>query len=580
MALEIRLLGPPAIRWDGETRRLSGRKSWGLLAYLVLESRSPTRRELAEYFTSETDDPLASLRWYLLQVRRAIEPAEVVETDGRLAFHPSSDTTLDVKEILGGTLEPDRAEDLCAGELLEGMSFADAPDFDMWLSLQRSRFTAACADVLRWSAIALARSKPSRALSLIGIGLRREPFDDALHELAVETHLAIGDRPSAEAHVERMTIRYRDELGIEPSPSIHAALVRDPADAESPALVSEDITAATLIEIAQARLADAEFERALQTARRAVTSAEASGDERLEARALMTLAGALIHTLHGRDRETFGLLARAEELATRLGDPLLLAEIERELGFVWMIDARYGAAETCLTRSMRWATEGGSAPMSAMARTFRAICETDRNDFVLAEEDLHRAIADLAPPEYRGFRGYARASLARLLVQTNRMSDARKEARVALEELETGGMRGSLPWALSQMGEASLRDGDPDEAQRTFQRGFALALEFADPCWESMTQRGLALCANHGARPDEAVMLLKDALSRARRENDTYHWVEAQILTELVELEKGSDPDRLRDAMRLARSGPMPDFVQRLSPFTADLQTPSQTPPL
>jgi hypothetical protein len=57
--------------------------------------------------------------------------------------------------------------------------------------------------------------------------------------------------------------------------------------------VSEDVTATTLIDIAQARLNDADFHGALDSARRAVAAAADSGDLRLEARALMTLAGAL-----------------------------------------------------------------------------------------------------------------------------------------------------------------------------------------------------------------------------------------------------------------------------------------------
>jgi DNA-binding SARP family transcriptional activator len=577
MGSEVRLLGPPLIQRDGGPQRLSGRKAWGLLAYLLLETRPPTRRELAEHLTNDTNDPLASLRWHLLQVRRAIEPSEVVEAGGRLTFRPSSDTSIDVHEVFTGAVDPDRVQHLCTGDLLEGIAFDDLPTFDMWLSLQRARVTAACADILRWSAITLSRSKPSRALSLIGLGLLRDPFDDALHQLAVETHVALGDHASADGHIERVKNLYREELGTEPSASILGAI--QPARARPNGFpVPDDVTAETLIEVAQARLADADFERALDTARRAVSAAAASGDGRLEARALMTLAGALIHTIHGRDHESFALLARAQKLATELEDPLLLADIERECGFVWMIDARYGAAETCLTRSMRWAVEGGSSPLSAMARTFRAICESDRTDYARAEKDLQVAMADLAPEEYRGFRGYARATLARSLILTGRVSEARAEAQLALEELETGGMHGSVPWGLAQIGEATLLSGERVEAEQIFERAFALGLEFADPCWESMAQRGLALCALHEGRCDDARGLLANALARARRESDTYHWAEAQILTELVELEEGSDLDHVRDAMRLALAGPMPDFAERLSPYAGALQTRPQTP--
>jgi DNA-binding SARP family transcriptional activator len=64
MALELRLLEQPSITRDGVPVPLSGRKPWGLLAYLLLEQR-PTRREVASRLIPEANDPLAALRWLL-----------------------------------------------------------------------------------------------------------------------------------------------------------------------------------------------------------------------------------------------------------------------------------------------------------------------------------------------------------------------------------------------------------------------------------------------------------------------------------------------------------------------------------
>ncbi len=74
MGVDIRLLGPPQIVVEGEPRRLKGRKSWGLLAHVLLEPRT-TRRELVDRLFADAEDPMATLRWHLLQVRRAVEPA-------------------------------------------------------------------------------------------------------------------------------------------------------------------------------------------------------------------------------------------------------------------------------------------------------------------------------------------------------------------------------------------------------------------------------------------------------------------------------------------------------------------------
>src|SRR5664279_3692011 len=54
--LTIRLLGAPGIERDGlPLRSPRGRKSWALLAYLLLAERPPNRRYLAEMLFSDAD---------------------------------------------------------------------------------------------------------------------------------------------------------------------------------------------------------------------------------------------------------------------------------------------------------------------------------------------------------------------------------------------------------------------------------------------------------------------------------------------------------------------------------------------
>ncbi|CAN5890980.1 hypothetical protein BH23ACT12_BH23ACT12_23240 [soil metagenome] len=76
MGVEIRLLGPPQIVVDGAPRVLKGRKSWGLLATVLLEPHT-TRRQLVDRLFADAEDPMATLRWHLLQVRRAVQPAGI-----------------------------------------------------------------------------------------------------------------------------------------------------------------------------------------------------------------------------------------------------------------------------------------------------------------------------------------------------------------------------------------------------------------------------------------------------------------------------------------------------------------------
>src|SRR5215470_7963899 len=66
MSITIQLLGSPRIVRDpGDAYRFRSRKSGGLLAYLILSERPPTRSQLAALLFASADDPVRALRWCL-----------------------------------------------------------------------------------------------------------------------------------------------------------------------------------------------------------------------------------------------------------------------------------------------------------------------------------------------------------------------------------------------------------------------------------------------------------------------------------------------------------------------------------
>jgi hypothetical protein len=74
---------------------------------------------------------------------------------------------------------------------------------------------------------------------------------------------------------------------------------------------------------------------------------------------------------------------------------------------------------------------------------------------------------------------------------------------------------------------------------------------------------GLAALEAADGQRERAVEMLSEAHARCTRVNDTMRWAEALILTDLVELEHATQPDRLA-AARLADQGPIPDLAERL----------------
>ena len=63
MPLTIQLLGRPGITRDaGEVYAFRSRKSWAVLAYLILGERPPSRSQLARLLFAEANDPVRALR--------------------------------------------------------------------------------------------------------------------------------------------------------------------------------------------------------------------------------------------------------------------------------------------------------------------------------------------------------------------------------------------------------------------------------------------------------------------------------------------------------------------------------------
>ena len=568
LAASVHLLGSPHFGGDAHGRALDGRKPWALLAYLVLESQPPTRRQVAALLSPEADDPLAAVRWTLLQLRRAIDGFGQVSDDGRMHLSWSPGVSVDVESLLAGEVAPRDVTEVVAGNLLDGLDVGTS-EFELWLTLQRSRVASAAADALRSAATALAREDPVAALAVLQRAVELSPFDDALHELVVDVQVQKGDSAGAAAYAAQVERRYRDELGTAPPQSLRRPLDRDAPVAGAP-LLSLDMAARHLLEMAEGRFSAGDYDGALSTARRAAERASASGDTAVEARALTVLASLLIHSVRGRDAEAVGLLHHALQLAQRLGDAEVISDIERETGYVALLQAQYGAAEAALQRAQAAAGRVGDTERQQRAAVYQALCRSDRCDYSSAEQVLREVLDALAAGGDRpALASYAGATLARVLVLTDRLDEAVAVADEAVAIAHDTGAMSLLPWAMVWSAEAWRRKGDGQRARQQFAESFTLGCEVADPCWESLALRGIAAVERDSGHADEARDLLRDAMQRVRRYPDVYQWAHTAVLTDLVELEGGGDVDNVASAVALARSGPMPDFMARLAGFAS-----------
>jgi DNA-binding SARP family transcriptional activator len=221
-----------------------------LLAYLLFEQRA-TRREVAARLIPEANDPLAALRWLLHQVRRAIEPEGTIEElAGGFVLLLSDTVTVDLLDLLAVPDDVGIIERLVRGELLEGMDFDDAPAFEMWLSLQRTRLHDVIAEALWWIGSRLGTTDPGRALRITERALLFDPFCETTNELLLDLLVQSGNAPVARQRFRVIERRFREELGVPPADTVRRPLERPRVTSS----VHPNASARALLELAAARL--------------------------------------------------------------------------------------------------------------------------------------------------------------------------------------------------------------------------------------------------------------------------------------------------------------------------------------
>ena len=122
MSITIQLLGRPSItRGSSAGYKLRSRKSWRLLAYLILSERPAARSQLASLLFAEADDPVRALRWCLAEIRRALGDEGSVDGDPVVLRLPPG-AVVDVQVVMKGTWTAAVGLPGLGADLLDGMT--------------------------------------------------------------------------------------------------------------------------------------------------------------------------------------------------------------------------------------------------------------------------------------------------------------------------------------------------------------------------------------------------------------------------------------------------------------------------
>lgn len=215
-----------------------------LLAYLAVEADRPHRRDtLAALLWSEWDDSGArsNLRLALHRLREAIEAVDPALSDALFGV------TRETVQLHGAALEVDVARfvallDMCethphrllhlcpscleqlgeaaalySGELLAGLSIADAPAFEQWELVRREDLGRRVLALLYRLADAFEQlGDPGHALLFAHRQLALDPYREEAHRQVIRCYALQGERAAALAHYERARRLLADELGVEP----------------------------------------------------------------------------------------------------------------------------------------------------------------------------------------------------------------------------------------------------------------------------------------------------------------------------------------------------------------------------
>lgn len=530
----VQLLGTPRIERDDPGQyQFRSRKSWALLAYLLLAERPPTRSQLATLLFADADDPLRALRWNLAELRRALGGDGSVDGDP-VVLGLDPDVRVDVAVVTRGAWQDAVELPGLGAELLDGLVVRGAAAFEAWLLSQRRRLAAATEAILHEAALGwLARGEPETARTYAVRAVALDPLDENHQALLIRLYRLAGDDAGARAQYAACVELLATELDTVPGAAVEAALREVPAGSGSRS-IDDALSIDALVEAGAAAVSAGAVQAGLHSVRTAVELADRAGNGRLRVAARQALAETLIHSVGGFDEEGQAVLHEAGRIAEADGNAVEVAQAWAELGYVDYLRARYDRAERWLTDARDLAPH--SASIAAKAATYLGVVASDRADYPRAVELLATAVDRSRLADEPRREAYALAGLGRIALLRGDLDASLERLTASIQLAERHHWLAFLPWPQSLLGEAHLVRGEADAAREALRRAFARACQLGDPCWEGLSGRGLGLLADHECDPDRAFDLLTDARHRSSRVADPYVWLDVHILDALCAL--------------------------------------------
>jgi DNA-binding SARP family transcriptional activator/tetratricopeptide (TPR) repeat protein len=212
VGLCVRMLGPLTVIRDRVPVELpASRKARAVFAYLALSPGAVGRSRLCDLLWDTPNDPRGELRWCLSKLRDILDEPHhprVRTSDDRVALDLNG-CLVDAIEVASAAetgleaIDLDRLRSLSRlfiGDFLEGTDIDRSPNFSVWLTARRRRFSTCHAAILEQLAVRLPAGC-DEASSYLEKWIEIAPFDRRAHSMLLKALALQGKVGACEEHL-------------------------------------------------------------------------------------------------------------------------------------------------------------------------------------------------------------------------------------------------------------------------------------------------------------------------------------------------------------------------------------------
>lgn len=255
-SLEIRLLGRPQVKLDGQLIDLNSNKALALLYYLAVTRQVYSRQALAGLLWTDLGEDKArrNLRGEFKRLRDVVGAAYLLGEYETIELSQSAiwtdvtefDRLLNLPDLAVQQLQA--AVDLYRGPFLDDFHVRDAALFEEWMSSERTRLLQAVQRAsLRLARLYTQQRQYNAAITCVNQVLTREPWLEDAHQQLMRLYALTGQRSEAIKQYETLSKVLVAELGADVLPAQETEDLYDQIITEEirPDLVSESVLVPT-----------------------------------------------------------------------------------------------------------------------------------------------------------------------------------------------------------------------------------------------------------------------------------------------------------------------------------------------